>query len=215
MRLLLVLALALSLAPRPAAACEVPPSPQFFEIVHQVLGTIGQREARFHCADGTLVVEIEETIEVSLAVVTAFERTASYRQRWQQDHLLAFTSEIASSEGASWVRARRLDDRVRIETAEGDVDMPPSVVPDQPWKQALATRPLAFDADTGEILHLRGSTQGFEPLDYAGRRVRAQKITVRGDRERDLWFDEVGLLKSRFSTRGARITIHRRPYTPR
>lgn len=215
MHLLLVLALAVALAPRPAAACDVPPSPQFFEIVHQVLGPIGQREARFSCDDGTLVVEIEETIEVSLAVVTAFARSASYRQRWRQDRLVRFSSEIASSEGASWVRAERLDGMVRIQTEEGQVEVAPSVVPDQPWSRTIATRPLAFDADTGEVLRLRGSTMGFEQLDYAGRQVRAQKIAVRGDRERDLWFDEVGLLKSRFSTRGARITIHRRPHTPR
>lgn len=215
MRSLLALILLALVSGHPARACTVPVSPQVFAIEHQFFGEIGQQALRFGCWGGQLVVDVEEEIQVKIALVTAFARTAEQRQIWQRGRLRSFRGETNDSDAQHLVLAERRGDGIEIEGRDGRIEAPATVVPDYPWREEIALQPLAFDLDTGELLHLSGSSAGLEELSFGGAPVVARKIAVRGDRVRDLWYDEVGLLKWQLEARGAVVTLTRQAYTPR
>jgi hypothetical protein len=198
-----------------AHSCTPPPSPQRFLIEHELFGEIGHHVIAFDCQGENLNVDVEEAIQVRVALVTAFARTARYHQIWREDRLERFQGHVEDDDGRSVVSARREQAEVVIEGPVGRIEAPGSVVPNYPWRESIAERPLAFDLESGELLHLFVSSAGFEELTSAGRQVLARKLAVRGDRVRELWFDDTGLLKWELRTHGALVTLTRQALTPR
>ena len=214
-RLALTLALLVLGWSRATHACEPPISPQVFAIEHQVFGKIGHQTIRFGCQDGLLEVEAEEAIEVRIALVTAFTRSGRYHERWRDDRLMWFEGEVEDDQGRSLVSARHESGAVVILGPDGRIEAPETVVPNLPWSEWIAARSLAFDLQSGELLHLIISSAGVEELTFGDQRVIARKLAVRGDRPRELWFDDTGLLKWQLRTHGATVTLTRQALTPR
>lgn len=207
------LALSILFAAGPALACEAPPSPQVFEIEHELLGDIGTHTIEFRCAGDDLVVETTVRITVELLRFTAFERQAGYREVWRGGELIRFRARTVDNGEASAVSARRDNGRVLIRGDEGEVAAPAEVVPNHPWHPDVVRRTHAFDPGTGELLSLRAMWVGEDTVRIGERRIRARKFVTIGDRRRELWYDAHGLLKWRLERRGATITLTRRDHS--
>jgi len=203
------LALCMLLASGPVLACQAPPSPQVFEIEHEVWGDIGTHSIEFRCAGDELVVETTVRITVEVFLVTAFEREAGYREVWHERELIRFRGVTVDNGRPHAVSAWRDGTRVLIRGREGGVTAPAAVVPNHPWHPAVLRRGLAFDVSTGELLSLRAIPLGEETVQIGERRVAASKFVTLGDRRRELWYDEHGLLRWRLERRGAAITLSR------
>lgn len=198
-----------------AHACTAPLSPQRFLIEHEIFGEIGHHTIAFDCRGEALEVDVDESIEVRIALVTAFARTARYHEVWRDDRLQRFQAQIEDDRGRSLVSARHQGGVVMIDGPDGPIEAPETVVPNHPWRESIAVRPLAFDLRSGELLDLMVSSTGLEELTSGGRQVVARKLTVQGDRQRELWFDDSGLLKWQLRARGADVTLTRQALTPR
>lgn len=194
----------------PALACEAPPSPQVFEIEHEFLGKIGTHTIEFRCAGDELVVATTVRITVELFFATAFEREAGYREVWRDRHLIRFRGRTIDNGRINAVSARRDGRRVLIRGQEGEIAAPAEIVPNHPWHPDVLRHKLAFDLSTGELLSLHAVPLGEDTVQIGGRRVTALKFVTLGDRRRELWYDEHGLLRWRLERRGAAITLSRR-----
>lgn len=194
----------------PAVACKPPPSPQVFEIEHEFLGEIGTHSIEFRCAGDDLVVETTVRITVELFLVRAFEREAGYREVWRDRDLIRFRGRTVDNGRISAVSARRDGSRIMIRGHDGEVTAPAEIVPNHPWHPRVLRRKLAFDLSTGEVLSLHAVRLGEDTVQIGERRVAADKFVTFGDRRRELWYDEHGLLRWRLERRGAAITLSRR-----
>lgn len=204
------LALLALFAATPALACQAPPSPQVFEIEHELLGDIGTHAIEFRCAGDDLVVETTVRITVELFLATAFQREAGYREVWRDRDLIRFRGRTIDNGEVNAVSARRDGGHVLIRGHEGEIAAPGEVVPNHPWHAGVLRRKLAFDLSTGELLSLRAIPLGEDTVQIGERRVSAQKFVTFGDRRRELWYDEHGLLRWRLERQGASITLSRR-----
>lgn len=207
------LALLVLFAAGPALACEAPPSPQVFEIEHEFLGDIGTHTIEFRCAGDDLVVETTVRISVDLLLATAFEREAGYREVWRDHDLVRFRGRTIDNGEVTAVSAWRDGGQVLIRGHKGKLAAPAEIVPNHPWRPGVLRRRLAFDLSTGELLSLRATALGEDTVQLGERQVVAQKFVTFGDRERELWYDEHGLVKWRIERRGATITLSRRDLT--
>lgn len=202
--------LLLAAAPHPALACEAPPSPQIFTIEHERFGEIGRHAITFRCAGGRLIAETEAEIEVELLGFTAFSRRATFHEVWDEDDLVRFDGRTIDNGEVKEVSARREGDRIVLDGEKGVHEVPADVVPDHPWNRAAVGRSPLFATSTGELRRVDTVPAGEEVVELGGRRVRADKFVLTGDVERELWFDEAGLLVWRLEERGAEITLTRR-----
>lgn len=202
-------ALAALLGSGPAVACEAPASPQVFAIEHEVFGRIGRHVISFRCDGRALHVDTDVEIAVRILRVTAYRREARYHEVWDDGTLIRFDGRVADPDGERTVSARRDGRRVVIDGDSGRTEAPADVVPNHPWKPALLARMLAFDVNTGELIRQRTQSAGKETVDVGAGRVTAKKFVTSGDRERELWYDDQGLVRWRLQYAGAAITLSR------
>lgn len=174
-----------------AAGCEAPDAARF-RVVHDTFGEIGRHEMAFRCEGRDLIVETEARLEVGVIGVTAYTRTAHYREVWRDDRLLAFDGETVEDGETKEVRATRKGDGMTIEGPAGRFDAPLTIVPDNPWNVDVVERPMLFDVSSGELVRVDVRFAGTEPIVLGDRTVEADHYVRTGDREHELWYDKDG-----------------------
>ena len=69
-----------------------------------------------------------------------------------------------------------------------------AIIPASLWNIALVNRGRILDPANGEILSVATSDAGTETIAVRGRAVAARRYVMTGDFERELWYDQAGVL---------------------
>ncbi|MEM8948983.1 MAG: DUF6134 family protein [Pseudomonadota bacterium] len=206
--------LALALSPitvAPAGACEPPESPAAYVINHETHGDIGTHVLNFRCDGDQLIVETEVDVKVKILFVTAYERKAHYREVWQDDRLISYEARTDDNGDLYETTARIDGDKMIVDGIEDAVGVPLDTVSSHPWNVKAIDRPVIFGQRDGRIRKVRVEEAGWETLKIDNRPVDAQKFVVRGDLERELFYDADGTwLQWRLERDGKTVTITKR-----
>ncbi len=197
--------------PRPVLACATPTGRAVYQIHHETYGDIGRHVVNFRCRGDDLVVETDIEVDVKLLFFTVYRRSAHHREIWRDDRLIAYEARTEEDGELVVTKARVEGDQIVVDGLQGRVAVPLDTVSSHPWNEAVVERELLFDMKDGGLLHVQVTKAGEEMLDLDGRKIKARKYLVRGDLERELWYDENGdWLQWRLYSNGDAVTMTRR-----
>jgi hypothetical protein len=198
------------LTPLPASACNAPESPAAFVINHETYGDIGTHTLTFACDGEKLIVDTDVDVEVKILFVTAYERTAHYREVWHGDQLITYEARTNDG-GDHYVTKARIDgDEMVVDGVEKGVRVPLDTVPSHPWNVDVIDRSVVFGQRDGRIHSVYIETTDDEAVTIGDKTIMAKKYTVRGDLERELLYGPDGAwLQWRLQRDGKAITITR------
>lgn len=192
-----------------ARALEVPASYRY-RIEHQIFGDIGWHHMSVRRDRDTIVVEHTAELAVRIFGLTAFHRRTRFREVWRDDRLVAFDGLIEDNGERFPVSARAEGDRLIVEGRAGRIEAPAETAPSEPSLERAIQRDWFFDGKTGELLRVRITRAGREPLEIGEAVVDATRYEVTGDLEQHVWFDATGAwVQWRLWRQGAAITLSR------
>lgn len=166
----------------------------------------------FRCEGSDLIVETEARLEVEVVGLTAYTRTATYREVWRDDHLVAFEGETVEDGETKKVSAMRDGDHMAVEGPAGRFEAPLSIVPDNPWNADVVERSVLFDVSSGELLRVDVRFDGTARIEVGGRAIEAERYVRTGDRDHRLWYAEDGAwLRWRLERTTGDVTFQRLP----
>ncbi len=194
-----------------ALACQPPESPAAYVINHETHGDIGTHVLNFRCDGDKLIVETEVDVEVKILFITAYERRAHYREVWQDDRLIAYEAKTDDNGDLYETTAKVDGDEMIVDGVDAAVRVPLDTVSSHPWNVKAVERPLIFGQRDGRLRKVEVEPAGWETLKIAGEKRDARKYIVRGDLERELFYDADGTwLQWRLERDGKTVTITKR-----
>ncbi len=158
-------------------------------------GSIGSHVVRFREADGRLVVETSVRIEVTFVFITLYRYALDATETWLDGRLVALSSATDDDGERLSVRAAADGDALRVETGAGaGWTAPGTIAPSSLWRRDMLGHGLLLDMEDGTGLAVSVTREDAETVTARGRPVTARRYVVRGDLERELWYDADGVL---------------------
>lgn len=196
-------------------ACALPTNETRYRVEHETFGVIGEETLTFHCQDGQLIVDRKVDVTVRVFFVPVYRHEALYTETWQDDRLVRFESRTnANGERSTLVVRARASGGVIVEGRDGQVELPDTVVPTDPWHQNIVDRALLFDRNDGHLIEVNVADAGTDEIRIDEDLIRARKFVVTGKREQELWFGPDGTwLKSKILHESGAVTITRQRTT--
>lgn len=160
---------------------------------------IGWHRLRFFEQDDRLVVEIEIELEVRFLLFPVYRYQHTNREVWRGDRLLALESRTDDNGTRHRVSALAEGNRLLVDGTAGPFELPPDTLPTSYWHQATVERGEWLDTQSGRLVRSTVVPQGPEPITARGREVQAERYTLSGDLDCDLWYHEASWAKLRFA----------------
>ena len=140
-------------------------------------------------------VKITTHIAVKIAFVTAYRYEHSETQSWKGNQLVSFHSSTDANGTSHDVSASVAGGKVAL-VVDGEATVAPKgIMPASVWTTEIAKRPQLFDPGDGKRMSVRGQTLGGENVVLNGAPHQLEHVKLTGQFDRDLWFDEQGLVK--------------------
>ncbi len=191
-------------------ACTPPEEEAVYAIHHETYGNIGNHTLTFHCEGENLIVETDVKVDVKLLFLTVYQRRARYREVWRQDQLIAYDAWTDEAGDEYVTKARLENDQMIIHGVKPGVAVPADTVSSHPWNGNVVDRGLLFGMKDGRLLRVDVEPAGEEVITIGDEAINAKKYIVRGDIERELWYDQSGKwLRWRLESRGDIVDISR------
>ncbi len=191
-----------------ALACQPPESPAAYVINHETHGDIGTHVLNFSCDGEKLIVETDVDVKVKILFVTVYKRKARLREVWQDDRLIAYDARTDDGGDVYETSARIEEDRMIVDGVEKGVAVPLDTISTHPWNINAVDRSPIFGQRDGKVRKVQVEDAGWETLKIGGRKQDARKFVVRGDLERELFYDADGTwLQWRLERDGKTVTI--------
>ena len=163
---------------------------------------IGQHDITISSEEGTTTVNFRTEIQVKVMFINAYSFTYAGREVWADNHFKSFVSQTNDNGASHSVNASAGADRVAIAADGARMDASKNTVPSSFWNLDFINRTDFFHTETGKLMKLSVTDMGNERLSTRmGWRV-ARHYRIRGDLERDLWFDQSGA-PMRYQLRGS------------
>jgi hypothetical protein len=123
--------------------------------------------------------------------------------------LKEFTSFTNEDGRKRQVHARRNGDRLIVNSTGGRREFPADVIPGTLWHPDTIRQQQILDPIKGRMRKVKVTDRGVEPVKVEGRTVQARHYQMRGDLERDFWYDRDGtVVKVEFPiTDGSEVTL--------
>lgn len=155
---------------------------------------IGRHKVRFAHDGDNLVVETEVRIEVNLAFITLFRYALDGVETWRHGRLVELRT-TADDDGDQYAVHAVADGNVIVVDAGGDTwTAPATAMPSSLWHPDLARGPLLIGVEQGERMVVVAEDMGRETILARGGEVSATHPAVSGELERELWYDDDGIL---------------------
>ena len=156
---------------------------------------IGRHKVLFrHDGGGTMTVDTEVRITVSLLFITLYRYRLDATETWRGERLVALESTTDDDGDLYTVRAVAEGDGVRIDAGAESWTAPAATVPSSLWRREMARGLILIGVERGEALSVVFREIGRETVKAGGAEISATKIVVSGDLERELWYGEDGFL---------------------
>lgn len=192
------------------SACAPPEDKAVYRIHHETYGEIGSHKLVFHCDGEDLIVDTDVKVDVKVLFVTVYKRRAQYREVWRENQLVSYDAWTDEAGDEYVTKARLEDDQMIINGVKPALSVPIDTVPSHPWNANVVDRGLLFGMKDGRLLKVDVEDAGEELIDIGDKTIKAKKYVVRGDIERELWYDQQGRwLRWRLESRGKTVDISR------
>ena len=188
----------MALLPQPAPAA-VPAGGQLDFRALRNGDQIGWHRLRFAEEEERLVVDIEIELEVRFLLFPVYRYQHTNREVWRGDRLLALESRTNDNGTRHRVAAWAEADRLRVDGTAGRLELPPDTLPTSYWHQATVERGEWLDTQSGRLVRSMVIAQGPEPITARGREVQAERYTLSGELECELWYHDASWAKLRFA----------------
>ena len=143
----------------------------------------------------TTNVNITSHIVVKIAFVTAYHYDHHETETWKGNQLAAFRSTTNDNGTAHDVSASASGGKVTLIVDGQPTAAPKGIMPASVWTAEIGRRPQLFDPASGKRLAARGQDLGDEQVVLNGVPRQLDHVKLSGQFDRDLWFDEQGLVK--------------------
>ena len=156
---------------------------------------IGRHKVLFrHDGDAVMTVETEIRITVSFLFITLYSYRLDARETWRGDRLVGLESTTDDDGDLYAVRAVAEGDDLMVEAGAQSWTAPATVVPSSLWRREMAQGSLLIGVEQGEAIAVAFEEAGRETVTAWGGDVSATKVVVSGELERELWYDDDGIL---------------------
>jgi len=151
---------------------------------------VGRQEISFERESGRFVVHV--TTEIRFAAPGGGDVSYSHESRevWDTGWLHALTSTTRVDGRVRTVRARRSDGTLMIDGSDvRSFQMSSYVVPSSLWHRDSRLADAFLDVESGSVVLVRPRYVGKETLQQGGGVVEAHRYSIRGELNRESWYD--------------------------
>jgi len=171
---------------------------------------LGHHRVDFRREGEDLHVEIDIRLEVKLAFITLFRYQHSNHEVWRDGNLVAIDTQTDDDGEIFLVSGRAAEKGLEVKGSSGSLVAPADVIPTSYWNAVTVTRDFLLDTQRGRMVQVEITPAGTETVTIAGQSTSAQRYTVTGDLELDLWYATDGeWTKISFEARGAEVVYAR------
>ena len=140
-------------------------------------------------------VKITTHIVVKIAFITAYRFDHTETQTWKGNQLTAFKSTTDDNGKPHELSAAQAGGKLTL-TVDGTPNpVPKAIAPATLWFPDISKHPQLFDVSSGKRMESTGSDLGEETVEINGAPQQLHHVKLSGDFDRDLWFDDQGLVK--------------------
>jgi hypothetical protein len=177
---------------------------------------IGAHRFAFDRDGERLEIEEETDIKVRFALIPVYHYQHARREVWENGRALSITG-TTDNNGRKFDIAVRPNGAGYDRTVNGRTEhFDPSRTILAWWKKDILQQRAFFSVMEDKIMDLAFEHVGKETLILGGQEVEVERYRMRGDEERDLWFDAAGdVAKVAFRSRGSDIEYRRNEATYR
>ncbi len=179
---------------RGAAAMQALPVPNGDALTFHLIrhdDNIGTHTIRFDQQGDTLTVKIDVEVLVKLGPIPLVRYTHHALEVWQNDRIQQLESSTDKNGTKLFMSAHRTAAGLSVVgTAAEAYIAPEDALPTTYWNRRLLAVPMIGTQD-GMLVHPVVRDLGLDPvLVAAGARIPANRYSLRGDLDLDLWYDE-------------------------
>lgn len=156
---------------------------------------IGRHKVLFrHDDDAVMTVETEIRITVKYFFLTLYTYRLDASETWRGDRLVALASVTYDDGDAYTVNTAPQGDGLLINVDGNSWTAPATIVPTSLWRREMAQGSLLLGVERGDAIAVAFEEIGRETVIAGGVEVSAIKVVVSGELERELWYDDQGML---------------------
>jgi len=163
---------------------------------------IGSHTMTLRRAGDTVNVAIDTDVAVYLAFLRVYHFTHHGIETWRGDRLVSLKSKT-DDDGTDHVLDVRMADQKLVGEADGKaIAKPADILPASLWNAAIVSKPATTVLNTldGSSMAIRVTDAGPQTVAGPNGPVTAHHFILKGDLERELWFDAEGsLVKVQFN----------------
>ncbi len=198
-RLVAVLRLALLLAmglAAPAAAAEsllalAPAGILTYDVLRKG-ERIGTHTVSFERMGEELTVRTETNVDFTAYWIFNVTWTHQSVEVWSNGELKQFTSFTDDDGKKRQVHAQRNGDHLIVNSTGGQRELPADLIPGTLWHPETVAQRQVLDPIKGRLREVSIADRGLEPVEVEGRTVEAHHYSMRGELEREVWYDKDG-----------------------
>ncbi len=184
-----------------AEAAPIPEQPLDFTVTRNG-EPVGKHVIAFRRAEDGVAVDIKTNVAVKLAFITVYRFEHQGSELWRSDRLFSLqsTTNDDGTQHSLQVVANGGKLQITGDGAQSAADT--SIVPASLWNPALVGQSHLLNTLDGRLMSVSIADAGAKQVSVRGRPATARHYVVRGELERDLWYDANGtLVRVRFNGR--------------
>jgi hypothetical protein len=185
--------LAIASATAPATAGSVPADGRLSFVVTRDGTSIGRHDVTFERQGQRLIVKTETEIEVDVLSVTLYRFEQRRTEIREGDRLVFYDSWTDNDGEILTAHAEAKGGKLEVTGTGASSVVDGSLIPTTYWDIATTSRDRLIEGSDGRVLKVSVVAAGADWLDTGSRAIEAQRFQMRGDVERDLWYDPDGI----------------------
>ena len=151
---------------------------------------VGRQEIAFDREPGQFVVHVKTAMRFAAPVVGNVRFNHDSREVWQAGWLHGLTSRTRIDGRVQTVRAQRQNGSLMVDGSEvRPFQVSTYLVPSSLWHRDARLADAFLDVEKGAVLFVRPRYAGKETLQQSGGEIEAHRYTIRGQLNRETWYD--------------------------
>jgi hypothetical protein len=151
---------------------------------------VGRQEISFDREPGQFVVHVKTAVRFAAPGAGDVSFNHDSREVWQAGWLHGLTSRTRIDGRAQTVRAQRQSGSLMVDGSEvRPFQVSTYLVPSSLWHRDSRLVDAFLDVEKGAVLFVRPRYAGKETLQQGGGNVEAHRYTIRGQLNRETWYD--------------------------